>query len=184
LAVLTPERRPHYYFRTILAEMPGTPIAFEHVIQIAAQPAQVLQAFFDREALGVWWQVARSITTPRPLGIYAVQWDNTELRDEVLGPLGGTFYGTVAEYVERREFFLAECYWLPVEGEPLGPMALEVRCPAHAAGTRLHVRQSGYEPSLRWSRYYAVITAGWIASLNTLKTYLETQPADRHDPSP
>jgi uncharacterized protein YndB with AHSA1/START domain len=156
----------------------GTSVTFDHALTIAAPPARVLQAFFEADALADWWQVARSITTPRSLGVYAVQWEPTGFRDEVLGPLGGVFYGTVVDYVDRREFFLAECYWLPPEGDPIGPMALEVRCSVDDDdGTLLHVKQSGYEPSLRWSRYYAVITAGWIASLKALKAYVEAQPA-------
>ena len=69
---------------------------------------------------------------PRPLGSYAVEWEPTEWRDEVLGRLGGTFHGTVMEFKPGREFFLADMYWLPPDGDPIGPMALEVTCSRHA----------------------------------------------------
>jgi hypothetical protein len=151
-------------------------LSFHQSLLISAAPARVLAAFFDASALAAWWQTVRSVTTPRPLGIYAVEWEPTPFRDDVLGPLGGVFFGTVAEYRAGREFFLAEAFWLPPEGEPLGPMALEVACAAETRMTRLRVTQSGYEDSDRWRRYYAVIGSGWKSSLLDLKLYLEEGP--------
>jgi uncharacterized protein YndB with AHSA1/START domain len=156
----------------------GPPADFHHRLTIAAPPARVLHAFFDPAALAEWWLVTRAITTPRPLGIYAIEWGVTESRDEVLGALGGIFYGIVMEFVADREFLVAGAYWLPPEGDPVGPMALEVKCKPDPIGTELQVRQTGYEGSLRWSRYYAVITPGWITSLNALKRYVERQSAE------
>ena len=60
-------------------------------------------AFFDPGALGAWWQTARSVTTPRILGPYAVEWAPTDFKDEMLGRLGGTFHGTVMDYKAARE---------------------------------------------------------------------------------
>ena len=56
---------------------------------IAAPADRVLKAFFDADALGAWWQVAHSVTTPRAFGPYAVEWAPTDFRDEILGRLGG-----------------------------------------------------------------------------------------------
>ena len=39
----------------------------------------------------------RSITTPRVLGPYVIEWRPTEFRDEVLGRLGGVLRGTVMQ---------------------------------------------------------------------------------------
>ena len=86
---------------------------FDHAISITAAPTQVLSAFFDSHALSAWWNVTRSVTAPRPLGIYAVEWNTTPFQDDVLGTLGGVFYGTVMEFRHGREFFLADAYWLP-----------------------------------------------------------------------
>ena len=41
------------------------------------------------------------------------------------------------------------------------------------ASCRLCVRQSGFEDSPRWRRYYAVIARGWQSSLASLKVHLE-----------
>ena len=49
-------------------------ISVEHTILITAAPTRVLAAFFDPDALAAWWQAIRSVTTPRPLGVYAVEW--------------------------------------------------------------------------------------------------------------
>src|SRR5688572_17873541 len=113
---------------------------FAHSLTIDAPPAVVLDAFFDPDALAVWWQVRRSLCVPRALGSYAVEWDATEWADEVLGRLGGAFRGVVVEFKPGREFFVADAYWLPPDGEPLGPMAFEAHCAAHGNGTVLHVR--------------------------------------------
>ena len=44
------------------------------------------------------------------------------------GRLGGVFRGTVMQFEAGRGFFLADVYWLPPDGDPIGPMALEVTC--------------------------------------------------------
>ena len=88
---------------------------------------------------------------PRPLGSYAVEWEPTEWRDEVLGPLGGAFHGTVMEFKPGREFFVADLYWLPPDGDPIGPMALEATCTAAGrlgAAARAPVRLRRDEPAL------------------------------------
>ena len=147
---------------------------FVHSLVINAPPAAVLDAFFDAEALAVWWQVSRSVCIPRPLGSYAVEWTPTEWRDETLGRLGGTFHATVMEFKPGLEFFLADAYWLPPDGEPIGPMALEATCSMQREGTLLHVRQSGCDArSARWTRYYDIISTGWMLALESLKTLLE-----------
>jgi uncharacterized protein YndB with AHSA1/START domain len=144
---------------------------------IAAPPKRVLKAFFEPDALHAWWHVAHAVTTPRVLGPYAVAWETTEFRDEVLGRLGGVFRGTVMQFQADRGFFVADAFWLPPDGEPIGPMAFEVACtPADASGassTHLRVTQQGYEESERWRRYYDVIGSGWERALVSLKSLLE-----------
>jgi uncharacterized protein YndB with AHSA1/START domain len=146
---------------------------FEHTLLINAAPTRVMAAFFEPRALAVWWQAVRSVTTPRPLGVYAVEWDPTPDADEVLGRLGGVFHGTVIEYLAGREFFVADAYWMPPDGDPIGPMALEVSCGMDGPACRLRVRQSGFDENPRWRRYYAVIARGWQLSLAELKHYVE-----------
>jgi hypothetical protein len=41
--------------------------------------------------------------------------------------------------------------------------------------TRVRVRQTGFEESPRWRRYYDVVTVGWERALASLKTLLEQQ---------
>ena len=140
---------------------------------ITAAPTQVISAFFDASALNAWWDTVRSVTTPRPFGIYAVEWQSTPFRDEVLGTLGGVFYGTVMEFRHGREFFLADAYWLPPESDPLGPMALEVTCRVQGPATHLRVRQLAIGDAVRWQRYRDLMRVGWDSSLDALKLYLE-----------
>ena len=146
---------------------------FEQHLVIAAAPEAVFACFFKPEALRAWWQAARSVTTPVPLGVYAIEWATTPYRDEVLGALGGVFHGTIVDVRPKAGFFVANAYWIPPQGEPIGPMALEITCNPDPAGCRLHVRQDGFEPSPRWKRYYAFVARGWQVSLIALKRYAE-----------
>lgn len=148
-------------------------LILEHTVHITTAPTQVLAAFFDPNALAIWWRAIRSVATPRPLGVYAVEWKVSPFQDELLGSLGGVFYGTVIEFRNSREFFLADVYWLPPQSPPIGPMALEVSCQVSGPATRVRLRQSSSEDSPRWQRYYDLIDEGWQDSLNSLKQYLE-----------
>ena len=107
------------------------------------------------------------------MGIYAVEWVPTVDADEVLGRLGGAFGGRVMEYLPGRELFVADAWWLPPDGDPIGPMALEVSCRIAGPACRLQVKQTGFEDSPRWQRYYAVIASGWRSSLAARKEYVE-----------
>ena len=138
----------------------------------------VLKAFFEADALGAWWQVAHSVTIPRTLGPYAIEWAPTDFRDDKLGRLGGVFRGTVMQYDPGAGFFVADAFWLPPDGDPIGPMALEVKCtpvagPGTEPATHVHVTQTGFEESERWRRYYEVISYGWERALAAMKSLLE-----------
>lgn len=148
-------------------------LSFDHSILITAAPTRVLSAFVDPAALSVWWNTIRSVTTPRPLGVFAVEWKPTEHADEVLGRLGGVFYGTVLEYKPGRELFVADAWWLPPDTEPIGPMSLQVTCVMDGPACRLRVRQTGGDEGPRWQRYYAVVGAGWMSSIASLKHFVE-----------
>lgn len=149
----------------------------EHTVIIQAPPERVIAAFFDADDLHEWWQVIRSVTVPRPLGTFAVEWAATEFQDDLLGHLGGTFHGTVMEYRADSEFFVGDAYWQPPEGEPIGPMALTVECRPQGGPhiTKLIVRQSGEDDGRRWQRYFEVVSAGWKAALGELKSYLDKE---------
>jgi uncharacterized protein YndB with AHSA1/START domain len=142
-------------------------------IVIAAPADRVLTAFFDADALGAWWQVAHSVTTPRALGPYAIEWAPTDFRDDILGRLGGVFRGTIVQFQPAEGFFVADAFWLPPDGDPIGPMALEVTCVPVDGRTLVRVTQSGFEESVRWRRYYEVVGHGWERALASLKSLLE-----------
>jgi len=154
-------------------------VTFDYTVTINAAPSKVLAAFFHPRALSAWWDVQGVVASPRPLGPYAIEWGHTDARDEVLGRLGGVYHGTVIDFLAGSGFFLADVYWLPPEGDPVGPMALEVSCSAATAGngpeqaTILRVAQRGVDDSPRWLRYYEVIGAAWPGAFERLKAYLE-----------
>src|SRR3982750_1573670 len=113
---------------------------------IAAPAAVVMKAFFDADALRAGWQVSRSVAIARPLGPYAIEWPATDFRDEILGRLGGVFRGTVVECRYGDGFLVGDAFWLPPDGEPIGPMALQVALQTDATGaTRVRVTQNGFE---------------------------------------
>src|SRR5476649_490954 len=136
---------------------------------IKAPAGRVLKAFFDAEALNAWWQVAHSVTTPRVLGPYAIEWAPTDFRDDILGRLGGVFRGTIVQFNASQGFLVADAFWLPPDGDPIGPMALEVVVRAEGGRTLVRVTQTGFEESDRWRRYYEIIGIGWERALASLK---------------
>jgi len=140
---------------------------------IDAPPGLVMKAFFDVHALQAWWQVRHAVVSPRVLGPYAIEWPATEFHDELLGRLGGVFRGTVMHVHPTEGFFVADAYWLPPDGEPIGPMALHVAIAPAGLGTKLRITQSGFEESPRWRRYYEVVAHGWERALASLKALLE-----------
>ena len=144
---------------------------------IQAPPARVMAAFFNEADLKVWWSVARSLTVQRPLGMYAVEWDPTDFRDDVLGRLGGAFHGTIIDYRPNAAFFLAEAYWQPPDGDPIGPMALEVHARPHGNNrtTMLTVRQSGEGEGPRWERYFEIMGNGWEGALEEMKNFMDRE---------
>lgn len=163
---------------------PGAP-SVDVSIVIKTPPGRVMKAFFDPDALGAWWQVAHSVTTPRALGPYAIEWEPTDFHDDVLGRLGGVLRGTVMQFDAGKGFFVADLFHLPPDGEPIGPMALEVTltpvaaadATAADAGTngavQVRVLQTGFEEGARWRRYYELVHHGWERALHSLKMLLE-----------
>ena len=144
---------------------------------ISAPPARVMQLFFSEADLKGWWQVTRAFTVPRPLGMYAIEWDTTDFKDDILGRLGGSFHGRVMDFRANASFFLAEAYWQPPDGDPIGPMALEVHCRPHGNGrqTMLTVKQSAEGEGPRWERYFQIMTRGWEGALEEMKLYIEKE---------
>lgn len=159
------------------SKAPADPPSFELSTTINAPVARVMQAFFSHTDLGYWWEAERSVTVARPSGPFAVTWPPSDIRDDVLGQLGGTLHGTVMDYTPDRAVFIADVYWQPPVSEPLGPMALEITCrPGGEEGrTTVTVRQSASETGVRWLRYFEVTEQGWLAALATLKDYLENE---------
>ena len=149
---------------------------------IVAPAGRVMKAFFDADALTAWWQVRHSVTTPRALGPYAIEWAPTEFCDDILGRLGGVFRGTVMHVEPGHGFFVADAFWLPPDGNPMGPMALEVHCEPQRTRnpqiTLVNVTQRASEDGDRWKRYYEVIAPGWERALKSLKRYLESTKPD------
>jgi uncharacterized protein YndB with AHSA1/START domain len=144
---------------------------------IQAPPARVMQAFFTDTDLKAWWGVTRAFAVPRPLGMYAIEWESTDFKDEILGRLGGAFHGTVVDVRPNASFFLAEAFWQPPDGDPIGPMALEVQCRPHGNGrqTMLTVKQSGEGEGPRFERYFSIMQRGWEAALLELKNYIDLE---------
>jgi uncharacterized protein YndB with AHSA1/START domain len=147
--------------------------ALDVSIVIAAPVDRIMRAFFEPEALNAWLQVSNAVTAQRVLGPYAMAWPPTEFKDDTLGRLGGVFRGTVMQYQAARGFFVADVFFLPPDGDPIGPMALEVTCTPDGSSTHVHVSQRGFEEGARWRRYYEVIVPGWERALRALKSLLE-----------
>ena len=167
-----------------MTKPPAAAASVDVSIVIRCTPTRLLKAFFDHAALGAWWQVRNSVTTPRVLGAYAIEWDPTDFKDDVLGRLGGTLRGTVMQYDAGRGFFVADVFHLPPDAEPIGPMALEVTLtpvpvpegevvPEEEQTVQVRIQQTGFEEGARWRRYYELVRNGWERALHSLKMLLE-----------
>ena len=81
------------------------------------------------------------------------------------------------QFEPEHGFFVADAFWLPPDGDPIGPMALEVTCtPADqegASATHVRVTQTGFNESDRWRRYYEIVGPGWERALAAMKSLLE-----------
>jgi uncharacterized protein YndB with AHSA1/START domain len=144
---------------------------------IQAPPARVMQAFFSDVDLKGWWGVTRAFAVARPLGMYAIEWAATDFKDDILGRLGGALHGSVIDFRPDDSFFLAEVYWQPPDGAPIGPMALEVRCRPQGNGrqTVLTVKQSGEGEGPRFERYFSIMSSGWEGALTGMKDYIDRE---------
>lgn len=150
-------------------------LVIERTLRIRATPNRVLAAFFDAADLTAWWGASRSVTVPRSLGPYVIEWPPTAFEDDVIGKLGGTLHGTVMDVRDGASFFLADLHYLPPVGAPIGPMALAVRTRPIEGGrsTELVVRQSATDEGPRWQRYFLLMAEGWDEALEALREHLE-----------
>jgi uncharacterized protein YndB with AHSA1/START domain len=160
-----------------MAAAPGT-LLLERQITILTPPARVIAAFFDPNDLAAWFGVARSVTLPRSLGPFALQWSEptttTTTAAEESQHGVDTLHGTVMDFDAARSLFVADVYWQPHDGDPVGPMALTVQAwPAEGPGTLLIVRQSAEDAGPRWQEYFAVMHRVWEHALERLKRHLE-----------
>src|SRR6478609_3515556 len=107
-------------------------------LEMSVPVEPVFQAFFDSAALGAWHATSRAIAVPRLLGPYVLEWPTSNERDEVLGRSGGIFRATVMHIEPNDHIFLADAFWLPPDGGPLGPLAVQITLTAQATpdGTR------------------------------------------------
>src|SRR4051794_25592581 len=154
------------------------PLKLDVTMDITAFPDIVFGAFFDSTALAVWHGTSRSIAVPRLLGPYVLEWPASVERDEVLGRMGGIFRATVMHVEPNDHLFLADAFWLPPDGGPLGPLAVQITFTPTAnregaSSTLVRVVITGFDEGVRWKRYLGLATAQWQRALSILKKLLE-----------
>jgi uncharacterized protein YndB with AHSA1/START domain len=161
-----------------MAPTERTPLKLDVTLDITAPVQLVFAAFFDAPLLAAWQGTSRSIAVPRLLGPYVLEWPPSLERDEVLGRMGGIFRATVMHVEPDDHLFLADAFWLPPDGGPLGPLAVQITfsSTATAAGTSstlVRVVITGFDDGVRWKRYLGLATAQWQRALAVLKLVLE-----------
>ena len=154
------------------------PLKLDVTLDIVAPVERVFQSFFDASALAAWQGTSRSIAVPRLLGPYVLEWPPSAERDEMLGRLGGIFRATVMHIEPNDHAFLADAFWLPPDGGPLGPLAVQLTftpaaTPDGNQSTVVRVVMTGFDDGVRWKRYLGLATAQWQQGLGVLKTLLE-----------
>jgi len=155
-----------------------TPLKLDVSLDIAAPVDVVFHAFFDATALTGWHGTSRSIAVPRLLGPYVLEWPPSAERDEMLGRMGGVFRATVMHIEPNDHLFLADAFWLPPDGGPLGPLAVQITFTPTATtdaahSTLVRVLMTGFDEGVRWKRYLGLATAQWQKALSILKLLLE-----------
>jgi uncharacterized protein YndB with AHSA1/START domain len=145
--------------------------------EIVAPVEVVFAAFFESAALGAWHRTSRSIAVPRLLGPYVLEWPPSDDSDDILGRLGGIFRATVMQIEANDHVFLADAFWLPPDGGPLGPFAMQITFTQAAAqegarSTVVRVVMTGFDDGPRWQRYLEHATVHWQMALSTLKSLL------------
>lgn len=154
------------------------PLKLDVTLDITAPAELVFHAFFDAPALVAWHGTSRSIATPRLLGPYVLEWPPSAERDEVLGRMGGIFRATVMHIEPNDHIFLADAFWLPPDGGPLGPLAVQITftptaTPDGAQSTLVRIVMTGFDDGVRWKRYLGLATTQWQKALGVLKMLLE-----------
>jgi uncharacterized protein YndB with AHSA1/START domain len=147
-------------------------------LDIQAPAERVFSAFFDDAALASWLQTSRSIAVPRLLGPWVLEWPTSGERDDVLGRLGGLFRATVMHVEPNDQLFLADAFWLPPDGGPLGPLSVQITFSPAAASdgatvTFVRVIITGFDDGVRWKRYLGIARTQWQDGLAALKRLLE-----------
>ena len=155
-----------------------TPLKLDVSLDIAAPVDVVFHAFFDATALTGWHGTSRSIAVPRLLGPYVLEWPPSAERDEMLGRMGGVFRATVMHIEPNDHLFLADAFWLPPDGGPLGPLAVQITFTPTATtdgtgSTLVRVLMTGFDDGVRWKRYLGLATTQWQKALSILKLLLE-----------
>jgi uncharacterized protein YndB with AHSA1/START domain len=162
----------------MMAVKEQTPLKLDVTLDITAPVELVFGAFFEAPLLAAWQGTTRSIAVPRLLGPYVLEWAPTVERDEVLGRMGGIFRATVMHVEPNDHLFLADAFWLPPDGGPLGPLAVQITfsptaMPDGVTSTLVRVVITGFDAGVRWKRYLGLATAQWQHALSILKMLLE-----------
>jgi uncharacterized protein YndB with AHSA1/START domain len=161
-----------------MAAKDQNPLKLDLTLDITAPVDLVFAAFFDSPALGAWHGTSRSIAVPRLLGPYVLEWPPSAERDEVLGRTGGIFRATVMHIEPNDHLFLADAFWLPPDGGPLGPLAVQITFTPTATAdstqsTLVRLVITGFDDGVRWKRYLGLATTQWQRALGVLKMLLE-----------
>jgi uncharacterized protein YndB with AHSA1/START domain len=138
-------------------------------VWLPVDPDTALRQFVDTEALRAWWGVAHALVEPTPGGVWTVGWERSS---------GGYRYittGTISRYEPGAELEIERVVYVHPEQPMLGPMKLRVSVERESEGTRLTVRQDGYQSGPAWDWYHAAVTEGWPAALELLQRHLHAQ---------
>ena len=139
----------------------------ESEIFIGAEPASIITAFVEAEALKKWWNVDRSLIDLTPGGVYLLAWN--------AGPsaFGYVSTGIIKEYETQFRLIIEKFCYLNPEKPILRPMTLSIHVKKETSGTICHLCQDGYGEGADWDWYYDVVRETWPMVMLTIKAYVE-----------
>ena len=116
----------------------------EATIDVAAAPADVIDAFLEADGLSGWWLVSRSLVERRVGGVWSISWDDWGEEKTQHAWTG------VIETLTPTRVVIARLVMNEPDRPLFGPLTLEIVADPIPGGSRVTVRHGGYRTGGDW----------------------------------
>ncbi|NNE98887.1 MAG: SRPBCC domain-containing protein [Pyrinomonadaceae bacterium] len=141
----------------------------EHSVKLSAGAERVFDALISPAAICRWWQASSAIVIPKPGGIWAGTWGDTEDPDYIT-----IFRMTTFERPKRIVFdeaeYIAKAGPPPFELKTVTTFEIE---PISENKCILKVIQTGFPAESVADEFYAACETGWKDTFDGMKNYID-----------